>query len=333
MPFPRIPLRTNLLLLLLAMRLWLVELVAVPLAMAWLHPAYGLLLLAALLLIPLRWQLLHEAAHGRLLPSRRYNRLAGRLLAISLGLPFAVWCQAHQLHHRYSRTELCRVEVYEPGVEHVCRRQLLLCLRLCGGAYLLAWTGSLLLLCYPSAARWGWLARRVPLWPRLCRRMQASGQLQLARMDALLACLLPGLSLLVYGQHHWMLWLALGLRAMLISLTDHVCFAGQPLGCARQAANLVLPRWLGLCVLNSHLRGVHQRWPQLGWQALPQHFSAAGLCWDGGFVRQMCAGQWRVLPTTSLPVIPLRKAGMGIMPADFHYPRLASRYRHDPAQE
>jgi hypothetical protein len=117
MPIPRIPLRMNLLLLLLAMRLWLVELVAVPLAMAWLHPAYGLLLLAALLLIPLRWQLLHEAAHGRLLPTRRYNRLAGRLLAISLGLPFDVWRQAHQLHHRYSRTAQCRVEVYEPGVE------------------------------------------------------------------------------------------------------------------------------------------------------------------------------------------------------------------------
>lgn len=333
MSLPRLPLRTNMLLLLLALRLWLVELVAVPLAMAWLHPAYGLLLLAALLLIPLRWQLLHEAAHGRLLPSRRYNRLAGRLLAISLGLPFDVWRQAHLLHHRYSRTTLCRVEVYEPGAEPARQRQLLLCLRLCGGAYVLAWAGSLLLLSYPAAAHWSWLQQRVPLWPRLCRRVQASGRQGTARMDGVLACLLPLLSLLVYGQHHWMLCLAWWLRAVLISLTDHVCFAGQPLGCARQAANLALPRWLGLCLLNSHLRGVHQRWPQLGWQALPQHFAAAGLCWDGGFIRQMCVGQWRALPATSLPVIPLRRAGMGIMPADFNHSRLASRYRHDPAQE
>lgn len=332
MRLPRIPLRINLLLLLLALRLWLVELVAVPLAMAWLHPAYGLLLLAALLLIPLRWQLLHEAAHGRLLASPRSNRLAGRLLAISLGLSFDIWRQAHQLHHRYSRTARCRVEVYEPG-QGYWRRQLLLCLRLCGGAYLLAWGGSLLLLCCPSAAHWRWLARQVPLWPRLCHRMQASGRRQQAGMDVLLACVLPGLSLLVYGQHHWMLWLALWLRAVLISLTDHVCFAGQPLGCARRAANLALPRWLGLCLLNSHLRGVHQCWPQLGWQMLPQHFAAAGLSWDGHFGRQLCIGQWRALSATSLPVIPLHRAGMGIMPADFHYPRLASRYRHDPAQE
>ncbi|WP_153010866.1 hypothetical protein, partial [Aquitalea magnusonii] len=55
-----IPVRLNLVLLLLALRLWLVELVAVPLAVAWFHPAYGLLLVAAVLLIPLRWQLLHN---------------------------------------------------------------------------------------------------------------------------------------------------------------------------------------------------------------------------------------------------------------------------------
>ena len=311
-----IPLRLNLLLLTLALRLWLVELVAVPLAVAWLHPAYGLLLLAALAGMPLRWQLLHEAAHGLLLPSRRFNRLAGRALGISLGLPFDVWQQAHHLHHRYSRTALCRVEVYEPGEEARWQRQTYLILRLCGLAYLMALVASLLLLFWPRARHWCWLRQRAPLWPALQRRLQGSGQLFPARLDAVLAWLLPGASLLIYGEQDWMLWLALLGRGLLISLADHVCYAGQPLGSARAAANLTLPRWLGLCLLNSHLRGVHQRWPQLSWRALPQRFAVSGQDWDGCFVRTLCRTQWRAMPATSLPVIPLRKAGTGIMPAE-----------------
>jgi fatty acid desaturase len=311
-----IPVRLNLVLLLLALRLWLVELVAVPLAVAWFHPAYGLLLVAAVLLIPLRWQLLHEAVHGLLLPSVRYNRLAGRLLGISLGIPFDVWRQAHHLHHRYSRSTVCRVEVYEPGEEAGWQRQLYLWLRLCGVAYLMALAGSLLLLFCPVLGRWRWLAGRAPLLPLLQRRLWRSPQRQSARLDVLLAWLLPGLSLLIYGSHDWMLWLALLARSLLISLTDHVCFAGQPLGDARRAANLALPRWLGLCLLNSHLRGVHHLWPRLCWQALPQRFDSARLEWDGRFGQAICLRQWRATPATGLPVIPRRKAGTGIMPAD-----------------
>jgi fatty acid desaturase len=299
------PARQNLLLCLLALRLSLVELVAVPVALLYLHPACGLTLLLTLLLIPLRWQLLHEAAHGHLLPSPSHNRLAGRLMGIALGLPFDVWRQAHQLHHRYSRSRWHQVEVYDPACERYWMRQLLLILRISGGAYLLAWCASLLLLFVPAAARWPYLCRHFALWPRLCVRMQRCGRLAAARTDAVLALLLPLLSLLVYGQHHWMLWLALLLRAVLISLTDHVCFAAQALGCPRQAANLFLPRWLGLCLLNSHLRGVHQRWPHLPWQDLPPQFSRVGLDWNGDYLARISGVQWQLQARNHLPVIPL----------------------------
>ena len=299
------PARQNLLLCLLALRLYLVELVAVPVALLYLHPACGLMLLLTLLLIPLRWQLLHEAAHGHLLPSTTHNRLAGRLMGIALGLPFDVWRQAHQLHHRYSRSRWHQVEVYDPACERYWARQLLLVLRVSGGAYLLAWCGCLLLLFVPAAARWPYLCRHFVLWPRLQARMQRSGCIAAARTDAVLAVLLPVLSLLVYGHHHWMLWLALLLRAVLISLTDHVCFAAQALGCPRQAANLSLPRRLGYGLLNSHLRGVHQRWPHLPWQALPQQFVSAGLDWDGDYLERLSGVQWQLQARDHLPVIPL----------------------------
>jgi hypothetical protein len=298
----------NLLLLLLAMRLWLVELVAVPLAMAWLHPAYGLLLLAALLLIPLRWQLLHEAAHGRLLPTRRYNRLAGRLLAISLGLPLMsgarrISCITVTAVLR-SAGWRCMSQAWSRG-----RRQLLLCLRLCGGAYLLAWAAACCCVTRLPPAGTGWPAGSVVatfVSPHAGQR-----QLQLARLDAVLACLLPGLSLLVYGQHDWMLWLAL-LAARHADFTDRPCLL------CRTAA--------GLCAAGGQSGGAALAWPvpaqqpsarcapalaPAGWQTLPQQFAAAGLSWDG--VLSGSCGR----TMAALPVIPLRKAGMGIMPAEF----------------
>jgi hypothetical protein len=312
MPIPRIPLRMNLLLLLLAMRLWLVELVAVPLAMAWLHPAYGLLLLAALLLIPLRWQLLHEAAHGRLLPTRRYNRLAGRLLAISLGLPLMSGAR---------RISCITVTAVLRSAGWRCMSQawsLLAAASCCCACACVAGP-----ICWPGRAACCCVTRLPPAgtgWPAgsvvatFVSPHAGQRQLQLARLDAVLACLLPGLSLLVYGQHDWMLWLAL-LAARGADFTDRPCLLCRTAaGLCAAGGQSGLPRWLGLCLLNSHLRGVHQRWPQLAGRRChsslrQQAYPGMGFC-PAAVCRTMAA----------LPVIPLRKAGMGIMPADFHYP-------------
>src|SRR5258708_6177385 len=81
-------------------------------------------LLPIMLLQPIHWGLLHEGVHARLLPNRRTNELCGRLLAVTLGLPFDATRFGHLVHHRFSRHSYDRPDVFDGR-----------------GPYALAWLG------------------------------------------------------------------------------------------------------------------------------------------------------------------------------------------------
>ncbi|WP_293761088.1 fatty acid desaturase [uncultured Aquitalea sp.] len=315
--------RLNLLLTALSLRLAFAELVAVPLAVGWFDPRCALPLIAIALFAPLRWQLLHEAAHGLLLPQRGRNDLSGRVMGVCFLVPFDLWRLAHRWHHVAGRSRCGKVDVYEPGPWQRWRCRLALWLRLLGGAYAMAVLAGLACL-LPAC----WLRRRgLPKGLRLALRH--GRRARRLRWDAGAGAALYGLAAWLYGDAFWMLALAVAARALLVSLGDQPCFAGQGLGDPSLAANLSLPRCLGPALLNAHLRGMHHRRPDLGWQSLPEAFARGASCWDGRYWQAVWRRQWRAHPAPSLPVIPLRKAGpTGIMPADF----ITTRH-HDPAQE
>src|SRR5436190_6148790 len=68
-------------------------------------PANGWWAVTLIALVPLNltlWALIHEAIHHNLPGGPKRNVLAGRLLSIVHGAPFAILQAGHLLHHRYN---------------------------------------------------------------------------------------------------------------------------------------------------------------------------------------------------------------------------------------
>src|ERR1700744_3878060 len=64
---------------------------------------------------PLHYGLMHETMHGNLFANERWNRLRGRLLGITLGLPFETMRFGHLAHHSNNRHKFDRPEYLAPG--------------------------------------------------------------------------------------------------------------------------------------------------------------------------------------------------------------------------
>jgi hypothetical protein len=110
------------------------------------HAAWGWLLVIPLLLNNTLWASIHEAIHGVLLPGRHRNEQLGRTLAILHSAPFALLRMGHLLHHRYSRTERERTEVYDDSGTGWLRAAGGYYAHLFGGLYLAEVAGGLILL-------------------------------------------------------------------------------------------------------------------------------------------------------------------------------------------
>src|SRR5262245_18546400 len=82
------------------------------------HPA-GVVLIAFVVITartaPLHYGLMHETMHGNLFADERWNRIAGRLLGITLGLPFETMRFGHLAHHSNNRHKFDRPEYLAPG--------------------------------------------------------------------------------------------------------------------------------------------------------------------------------------------------------------------------
>ncbi len=269
----------------------LFALLALP---AWLLPrdaAWGWLLLAPVVLTTTGWALLHEAIHGALTESKRLDHLLGRLQAVPFGAPFELLRWGHLLHHGYSRTQRERSEVFEPGADRRLPFTLAYYFRLLGGLYVYEVLAGLLLLLPRALVRR--LAARIggerDLVVPLTERVLQPGVLATVRVDALAVLLLYGLALWLYGEHAWMLALALAGRALLISLVDNVFHYGTPLDDTRYAHDLDLPMWASRCILHFNLHGAHHARPGVPWQGLPNLHRQRGGRHQGSFMRALAA--------------------------------------------
>ncbi|WP_432992709.1 fatty acid desaturase family protein [Dactylosporangium sp. CA-233914] len=254
----------------------LLQLFALPLLLLPLDPRWAWLLVpAALTTVPL-WSLIHEAIHGTLLRERGWNDRLGRALAVGYGGPFTLLKAGHLLHHRYSRTQRERTEVYDPRKTSWLAAARTYYPRLLGGLYL-AELLSVLLVVLPRPG-WRMLVRRTDsldsVTGLLLERVARRDNLRRFRLEAIAIVVTYTGSTLAYGRHAWLLWSAVGARALIVSLADNAYHYRTRLERPLDAMNLALPRPLEFFVLAFNLHNVHHRHPGLRWHELRAAFAA-----------------------------------------------------------
>jgi fatty acid desaturase len=271
----------------------LLQLFALPLLLLPRDARWAWLLVPlALTTVPL-WSLIHEAIHGTLLPDRGWNDRVGRLLAAGYGGPFTLLKAGHLLHHRYSRTQRERTEVYDPARTTWPAAARGYYPRLLGGLYA-AELGSVLLALLPRPG-WRMLVRRTDsldsVTGLLLDRVARRDNLRRFRLEAVAVVVTYTGSSLAYGGHAWLLWSAVGARAIMISLADNAYHYRTRLERPLEAMNLSLPRPLEHFVLAFNLHSVHHRHPGLRWHELRAAFVADGdelhLGWFTAVARQL----------------------------------------------
>ncbi|MFI5912544.1 fatty acid desaturase [Dactylosporangium sp. NPDC051541] len=246
------------------------QLVVLPLVLLPLDVRWGWLLVPiAVTTVPL-WSLIHEGIHGILLRDRGWNDRLARALAVGYGGPFTLLKAGHLLHHRYSRTQRERTEIYDPARSSWLAAARTYYPRLFGGLYCLELLSTLLVL-LPRRG-WALLVRRTDsldsvtglLFERVARR----DNLRRFRVEAIAVLVTYTGSSIAYGGHVWMLWSAVGARALIVSLADNAYHYRTRLERPLDAMNLALPRVLELFVLAFNLHNVHHRHPGLRWHEL-----------------------------------------------------------------
>ncbi|MET7419527.1 fatty acid desaturase [Dactylosporangium sp. NPDC005555] len=254
----------------------------------WLLPAdprWGWLLVPVVLTTVPLWSLIHEGIHGTLLRDRPWNDLLGRVLATGYGAPFTLLKAGHLLHHRYSRTRRERTEVYDPAVTTWLAAARTYYPRLLGGLYLVE-AASVVLAVVPAAG-WRWLVRRTDsldsVTGLLFERVSRREHLRRFRLESVAVVLTYAGSAAGYGRHLWMLAVAVGGRALLVSLADNAYHYRTRLEKPLEAMNLRLSRPMELFVLAFNLHSVHHRHPGLHWHELRAAFHADGDEWHLGW--------------------------------------------------
>ncbi|GAA3456124.1 fatty acid desaturase [Dactylosporangium matsuzakiense] len=280
-------------LVVVALTTLLLQLVVLPLVLLPRDTRWAWLLAPiAVTTVPL-WSLIHEGIHGILLRDRAWNDRLGRVLAVGYGGPFTLLKAGHLLHHRYSRTRRERTEVYDPARSTWLAAARGYYPRLLGGLYFLELL-SVLLALLPRRG-WAALVRRTDsldsvtglLFERVARR----DNLRRFRVEAIAIVVTYTGSSIAYGGHAWMLWSAVGARALIVSLADNAYHYGTRLERPLDAMNLALPRALELFVLAFNLHNVHHRHPGLRWHELRAAYVAdrdrTHLGWFTAVARQL----------------------------------------------
>ena len=266
--------RLNLLLISVALGGTLFQLFGMPFVFRSLGMGAAWILLPIALIQPLHWGLIHEAIHNYLLPNRRNNELCGRLLSITLGIPFDATRFGHMVHHRYSRHGRDRPDVYG-GRGPYALAWLIYRVRLFGGVYL----GLLLvplIACIPQSMGMRLMEMIIP--------NDGDGDANVRRLFVSLVSNVPkrnstrrefSMTLLLYGTSAWMYgsWWPMLLASMYVrglwhSFADNIAHHGVALDEYERARNYELPRVLRPFVMNHHLHLTHHLYPRVPWTSL-----------------------------------------------------------------
>lgn len=264
--------------MLCAYQFWFFPLLVLPSGVAW---AWSLV--PGVLATTTFWAVIHEAIHGRLFADRRTNLMTGRVLSILFGAPFRILRFGHLLHHRlYAASS----EALWPDDLNVSGRSLARpahYLQVLIGVYALEVATTVVALLPVAMLRMilGKLAggregARARLAVLIERQLLWRGAVRANRFDGLLILATWASGLALYGEHGWVLLIALVLRGLLVSYFDNIYHFSRQAGSDRQTYNLHVPYWLSTLLLHANYHAVHHRRPGLPWHALPDAFERDG---------------------------------------------------------
>jgi fatty acid desaturase len=233
------------------------------------------------------WALIHEGIHGFLLPERRSNNLLLSVLSIIFGSSSVFLRAAHLFHHRYSRSDSERVEIYT-AQENKVGVSVAYYFGLLSGLFF-----SEVILPFIAFAPMKILVRiRERFFTKhsmashiidyLARQPR---KLSIMRVELLGVLIVFSTALSLFGSNYSFFLAFLFVRAFLISFLDYVYHYGTPVGSNLHGKNLELPEVVSKFLLHFNLHGIHHQNPGLSWVELPRAFKEKKLSYDDQYVR------------------------------------------------
>ena len=248
---------------------------------------WALSLIPVVLATTSHWSLIHEAVHSHLFPKKSTNEFAGRILAIFFGSPFRMLRFGHLSHHRISRQEQDRVEVYDPEKSGYLRFLVGYFSYISIGLYVIELVFAVLVMLPRSIFAGLIKTNSGKLWPQAERKLLAPSRLREMRVDGALILLLFALSIYAYGNMWPVLAAALILRGVQISVANASYHYGTPLNETRFANNFSLHPVFAGAILHFNLHHVHHVHPGLPWNKLDAAYQQGNFVCDTNYLNGM----------------------------------------------
>ncbi|HTT97969.1 MAG TPA: fatty acid desaturase [Rhizomicrobium sp.] len=243
---------------------------------------------------PLHYGLMHETMHGNLFANERWNRVAGRLLGITLGLPFETMRFGHLAHHSNNRHSFDRPEYLAPGQSYFAVAPGFYFKTVIGNALIYALLPLLIFVPMPVLERYAERANQTDdagqVRSAALRSFSNPARRNTLRIDLAGIVLFAGVALYLWGSHWWVFAACVLARWSVLSLLDNAPHYAMPLTSGLEARNTTMPAALRWLILNQNFHGEHHLTPKRHWSELPAAFrqsqQAANGSWIAAVLRQ-----------------------------------------------
>jgi fatty acid desaturase len=243
------------------------------------------LIAVVILSAPLHYGLMHETMHGNLFRSEAWNRRVGRVLGITLGLPWETMRFGHLAHHAFNRHKFDRPEYLAPQDSYAGAAPAYFAKLVLGNAVIYALAPYLAVAPISTTPRvvalMGSGEDNAPFRQAALRTFSNPERRARIRIDLAAFVLLAVLAVLAWHAQWWVFAACILGRWSVLSLLDNAPHYGMALDSRQEARNTTFPRFLSFLVLNQNFHGVHHHTPDMHWTELPDAYRAQSLDNDG----------------------------------------------------
>ncbi|HEX4293687.1 MAG TPA: fatty acid desaturase [Rhizomicrobium sp.] len=246
------------------------------------------LIAVAALSAPLHYGLMHETMHGNLFRSEGWNRAVGRVLGVTLGLPWETMRFGHLAHHAFNRHKFDRPEYLSPEDSYAGAAPVYFAKLVLGNAVIYALAPYLALPPISTTGRvvalMGTGEDNSPFRQAALRTFSNPARRARIRFDLMAFVLLAVMAVIAWRAQWWVFALCILARWSVLSLLDNAPHYGMALDSRQEARNTTFPRRLSFLVLNQNFHGTHHHTPDMHWTDLPEAFRASSLGNDGSWI-------------------------------------------------